>query len=140
MSTEMMLDALVAVLLAGTIVYAMILNRRLKAVREGKEELLSLIQAFNQATEKARASTDGLRQLGDGTASRLHDMVGEARALRDDLGFLIERGGVIADRLEGDVSAARDGSARGEAAKGTSRQDTISEVERNLRKVLEATR
>jgi len=113
MSPALYLDVLVAVLLAATIIYGSLLNRKLGALRSNKAELDVLIQSFNDACMRAEAGVKMLRTATD-EATRLQQYLARGQMLRDDLAFLIERGTVIADRLEGNVRSART-EARAEA-------------------------
>ncbi len=106
MSPALYLDVLVAVLLAATIIYGSLLNRKLGALRSNKAELDVLIQSFNDACMRAEAGVKTLRTATD-EATRLQQYLARGQMLRDDLAFLIERGTVIADRLEGNVRSAR---------------------------------
>lgn len=103
MPFALILDVLVAVLLVFTIAYAILLNRRLGSLRKDKTDLEKLAATFGQATVRAEESIGRLKI----TADALQDSIDKAEALRDDLSFLIDRGGSAADRLEGAVRAAR---------------------------------
>lgn len=107
MTIAVLLDLLVVTLLVVTIVYATILNRRLGALRAGKEELRALINDFTAATERAHIGMKVLRQASEDSSRALNEKLDEAGALKDDLSFLVERGGVIADRLEHGIRGAR---------------------------------
>lgn len=107
LSTAMVLDLLLAGLLAAVIVYAVILNRKLAALRQGKEELRALISDFVAASETARTGMAEMRHAAENAGRNLNEVMGDAKALRDDLSFLIERGGVVADRMEQNVRASR---------------------------------
>lgn len=107
MTTEVLLDGLLAVLLVATILYAAILNRRLTHLRQGREELRTLIVEFTSATDRAHSGMESLRQASEISGGELKECVDRAQALRDDLSFLLERGTKVADRLVGSVSAAR---------------------------------
>jgi methyl-accepting chemotaxis protein len=100
---SLVLDIIVAVLLVVTIAYAVILNRRLDVLRRNKAELQDLAATFGDATARAG---DNIRQLKD-AAEELRGTMNKATALRDDLVFLVERGGTSADRLEEAVREAR---------------------------------
>lgn len=106
-STGMVLDLMLAGLLAAVIVYAVILNRKLAALRQGKEELRALITDFVTASESARAGMAEMRHAAENVGRDLDGMMDDAKALREDLSFLIERGSAVADRMEGDVRASR---------------------------------
>ncbi|MGF1639705.1 MAG: DUF6468 domain-containing protein [Rhodospirillales bacterium] len=94
---------IVAVLLAVTIGVAAILNHRLGRLRRNRDELEKLTVEFVKATGHAEQSVDKLTLSTDALQKRID----AAQALSDDLGFLIDRGGKIADRIEGEVRAAR---------------------------------
>ena len=104
MAFSLVLDILVAVLLVVTIGYAVVLNRRLSGLRRDKEELRKLSRSFGEATMRASESISLLRVSADDLQNRLD----AAQELRDDLQFLIERGGGTADRLEEKVRESRD--------------------------------
>ena len=103
MSFSIALDIIVAVLLAITIGYGVVLNRKLGNLRGFKTELETLSAKFGDATARADDSVGKLKK----TATGLQDNIEKARSLRDDLVFLIDRGDATADRLEGVVRAAR---------------------------------
>ncbi|MEO5338608.1 MAG: DUF6468 domain-containing protein [Magnetospirillum sp. WYHS-4] len=103
----LLLDILVAVLLAVTIVYSVILNRRLGVLRQDKAELERVAATFGEATRRAEDSIGRLRDMAD----TLQEQIKKAQALRDDLAFLMDRGGATADRLEDAVRSARKESA-----------------------------
>lgn len=145
MSLSLVLDIVVAALLVVTISYAVVLNRRLGALRRDKSELKKLIASFGEATVRAEESIGKLKN----TADSLHQSTDKAQTLRDDLIFLIDRGGTAADRLEETVRAARDESpavshppARGIDA-GDDRgktADSKTQAERELLKALQEAR
>ncbi len=104
MSFSLMLDVLVALLLIVTIGYAMVLNRRLSSLRRDKEQLEGLALNFGDSTVRAEKSIGELRA----SSEMLQDRIDKAKALRDDLVFLVDRGNGTADRMEDLVRAARD--------------------------------
>lgn len=92
-------DVVVAVLLAVTIVYAVILNRKLSALRDAKAEMERILIGFAEATGKAERGLATFRDAADGVGRELQRQIETGRALADDLTFLVQRGGVLADRL-----------------------------------------
>ena len=100
------LDFLVSILLVAVIVYGVILNRKLTALRSNKAELDVLIHSFNDACSRAEAGVRTLRTATE-EAHRLQQYLARGQMLRDDMSFLIERGTGLADRLEGTVRTAR---------------------------------
>ncbi len=107
MTTGMILDIVVILLLVPTIVYAVILNRRLTALRRSREELSKVVNSFNEATMRAEAGIPKLKKATTEANHTLKDRVEKAQTLRDDLAFMIERAEELANRLEGAVRAAR---------------------------------
>jgi hypothetical protein len=103
----MILDVVVILLLVPTIVYAIILNRRLTALRRSREELSKVVNSFNEATMRAEAGIPKLKKATTEANHTLKDRVEKAQTLRDDLAFMIERAEELASRLEGAVRAAR---------------------------------
>ncbi len=141
---SLVLDIVVATLLVVTIGYAVVLNRRLGILRRDKEELKKLVAGFGEATVRAEESIGKLKNTTDG----LHDSIDKAQALRDDLVFLIDRGGSAADRLEEMIRSARDetgvaprpsaaASGAGDLEKAA---ESKSQAERELLKALQAAR
>jgi hypothetical protein len=106
-TTGMILDVVVILLLVPTIIYAIILNRRLTALRRSREELSKVVASFNEATMRAEAGIPKLKKATTEANHTLKDRVEKAQTLRDDLAFMIERAEELAGRLEGAVSAAR---------------------------------
>lgn len=107
MTTGMILDVVVILLLVPTIIYAVILNRRLAALRRSREELSKVVASFNEATLRAEAGIPKLKKATTEANHTLKDRVEKAQTLRDDLAFMIERAEELASRLEGAVRAAR---------------------------------
>ncbi len=107
MTTGMILDVVVILLLIPTIIYAVILNRRLAALRRSREELSKVVASFNEATMRAEAGIPKLKKATTEANHTLKDRVEKAQTLRDDLAFMIERAEELAGRLEGAVRAAR---------------------------------
>lgn len=103
MGFALVLDILVAGLLVVTISYAVMLNRRLLVLRQDKADLEKLAAKFGESTVRAEESINRLRH----TAEELKANTDKAQNLRDDLAFLIDRGGSTADRLEDSVRSAR---------------------------------
>lgn len=107
MTTDSILDIVVILLLIPTIVYAVILNRRLTALRKSRDELSKVVNSFNEATMRAEAGIPKLKKATTEANLSLKDRVEKAQTLRDDLAFMIERAEELAGRLESGVRAAR---------------------------------
>lgn len=104
MPYSLIIDLLVAVLLAVTIGFAVVLNKRLGTLRQDKKALEKLAITFGESTLRAEEGVATLKQ----TTEILQERLEKAQALKDDLAFLIERGDGAADNLENLIRATRD--------------------------------
>ncbi len=95
----LVLDLLLVMLLAATVVYCFLLNRQLTHLRAGEGQLRAVIGEFGQATAKAEAGIANLRGASDKAGQALETQVQEARRLLDDITFATEAGSRLADRL-----------------------------------------
>jgi hypothetical protein len=117
-SFALILDVLVVVLLGATIFYAATLSRRLAQLRGDRGDLQSAVRTLAEAAAKAEAGVKGLRTTADETGARLQKQIDRAQALRDELGFLIDAGESLADRLETAASQAGERRRQQEGAAG----------------------
>lgn len=104
MPYSLILDLLVAALLAVTIGFAVVLNKRLGKLRQDRKALEKLATTFGESTLRAEEGVETLKQ----TTEILQERLEKAQALKDDLAFLIERGDGTADNLENLIRATRD--------------------------------
>jgi hypothetical protein len=98
-----LLDAVVAVLLAATIVYAILLNRKLGHLRGNRGEIEKTAAEFSLAIAKAEGSVAKLQV----STEELRLQIDKAQSLKDDLTLLIDRADAVADALEEAVRASR---------------------------------
>ena len=85
-SISMMVELVVGVLLVATIAYCFVLDRRLKALRDGEGELRKIIVALDKATTRAQGAVTELRVSCDGLTRDMDRDLKKARALADELG------------------------------------------------------
>jgi hypothetical protein len=102
-------DAVVAVLLIATIGYSVVLNRRLSTVRSDRDKFEDVIRNLSAASQRAEAAVANLRTSADDLGKRLDKKIDEARRLSDDLVYMLERGGTIADRMADLIRTGRTG-------------------------------
>lgn len=105
---NLLLDVIIIVLLAATIVYAVMLNSRLAQLRDNRDDLARLVAAFNDATARAESGIPKLRRAAEDAGNALQERVEKAQTLRDDLAFMIERADSMAGKLENSVRQARE--------------------------------
>ena len=107
MDWSLILDIILALLLAATIGFAFALNRRLRTLRDSRSELGQMITSFNESTQRAQGSIQELRRAADRTAQELDQRIKRAQVLRDELEFFTERGDRLANELEAGISEGR---------------------------------
>jgi len=125
-------DAIVAVLLVATIGYSVVLNRRLGAVRGDREKFEDLIRNLATVSKSAETALANLRSTADDLGRRLDKRVGEARGLSDDLIYMIERGGTIADKLAGLIRGGREELRSDLKPEGKSQPRTEPKIEHKI--------
>ncbi|MGD9649452.1 MAG: DUF6468 domain-containing protein [Dongiaceae bacterium] len=98
------LDIIIAVLLAATIFYAYVLNKKLTILRGSREELRALLQQFVEASARAEASVKGMKATADSTGKALQEIMDRGQILRDEMSFMLERGDRLSSELASSIS------------------------------------
>jgi hypothetical protein len=88
------------VLLAATLCYCIVLERRLSAVRKGQEGLARTIGELNMAIAGAGASLRALKAAAGEVTINLDERLKRARLHIDELSVLTASGERIAQRIE----------------------------------------
>ena len=94
-------------LLSLTLIYCIVLERRLAAVRKGQEGLKTTIGELNAAISGAGASLRALKSAAGESAELLDTRLKRARALADELALLSSSGERIAERFDRAVRPAK---------------------------------
>ncbi|HEX2592315.1 MAG TPA: DUF6468 domain-containing protein [Rhizomicrobium sp.] len=94
------IELLLTGLLAATLVYCILLERRLAALRKGQDGLKETFANLNTAITAAAASMRHLKSAGAEAAEQLDDRLTKARAIADELALLVSSGDRIADRMD----------------------------------------
>ncbi len=106
----MLLDAIIAGLLAITCSYCWRLNRRIASFRNAKDELDHMIRSFDSSIRQAYESISVLKDnSSDKNIQLIRDME-KVRFLANDLAYLVEKGEKLADTLETSVRSNNRGS------------------------------
>src|SRR6478752_2606635 len=100
-------ELILEVLLAATLGYCILLERRLAAVRKGQEGLKNHIGELNMAISGAGASLRALKAAAGEAAQTLDDRLKRARLHIDELSVLTASGERIAQRMEGAAASPR---------------------------------
>jgi Domain of unknown function (DUF6468) len=134
---QWLLELVLVGLLAATLIHAIRLERALGVLKRDRAALEALVAGFNDSTRQAESGVERLREAADGAGRHLARQIEQVRRVEGDLGFLIERGDALADRLDAAVRAARQSTAApGAAAQPTAPAGEVhpprSQAERDL--------
>ena len=100
MTIAITLELTLTVLLAATLVYCILLERRLAAVRKGQDGLKTMIGELDAAISGAGASLRALKSAAAQAAETLDDRLRRGRALADELSLMTSSGERIAERFD----------------------------------------
>lgn len=101
------IEIVVAALLVATCGYCFVLSRRLRTLRQGQAELLTLIEKFDQASRRAERNLAVMQKSGLTASRDLDAAAARAHALIDELSVMVNAGDHIAGRIEGVVNEVR---------------------------------
>lgn len=107
---EWVLEGVLVLAILVALPVAIRLERAFSSLKRDGSTMFEGARSFVEATKEAEACITRLRAAADGAGRSVADQVQAATALRDDLRFLIERAGHIADRLDTGLRATRPGS------------------------------
>src|ERR1700744_1120377 len=100
MTLTFLVEVTLEILLAATLCYCIVLERRLAAVRKGQEGLSRTIGELNMAIAGAGASLRALKSAAGEAAQTLDERLKRARLHIDELSVLTASGERIALRME----------------------------------------
>ena len=103
MSVELLVNIIVILLLIPTIIFALLLNKRLEILRNSRADLGRLIEAFNDATTRAESGIPRLKQAADSAGAQLKEQIRQAQTLHDDIAFMLERAESVVSKLDSEV-------------------------------------
>src|SRR6201999_782348 len=99
MTITFFVEIALEVLLAATLGYCIVLERRLAAVRKGQEGLSRIVGELNMAISGAGASLRALKSAAHEAAHTLADRLKRARLHADELSVLVGSAERIAGRI-----------------------------------------
>jgi len=102
-----LIDLVLAVMLCATTVFLVLVNRRLKSLRAGREEIEPLIHALSKTVDEADASTKRLVAAAAEASIGLADNLEHAKTLREDVGPLLDSCDRASRRIEESIRSAR---------------------------------
>jgi len=104
MTMTFFVEVTLEILLAATLAYCILLERRLATVRKGQEGLSRTIGELNMAIAGAGASLRALKSAAGEAAGTLDERLKRARLHIDELAVLTGSAERIADRIERGVT------------------------------------
>lgn len=100
MNLSLIVEIALTVLLAATVIYCAILERKLSHLRSGQDGLKKIIAELNEAIVSAGASMRMLKTAAATAGQDLDQRVTRGRSLADELSLLLASGERIAERME----------------------------------------
>lgn len=107
MVVNLLVNIIMAVLLAVTISYCWMLNRRIKILQDSKSELSQLLKHFDESTQRASESIIALQSASKKIGENIQMRIDKANYLLDDLAFMLDKGSKLSDQLEANMAVSR---------------------------------
>src|SRR5580692_4504310 len=105
MTLTLAVELILMGLLAATLVYCILLERRLAALRAGQDGLKETIGELNEAIAAAGASMRALKAAAGDAATSLDEKLTRAHTLIDELTVITSAGERIAERITNTATA-----------------------------------
>ena len=144
LSVEFGVEILLIILLAVTIGYCFVLDRKFKKLRHSQGSFESLLGEFGRATERAATSVETLRTACDELCRELDGKLEAGRSLGDELTQITQSGESVARRIEASVVERPRGTPPSLMEVTNQNADSVvahrSESERELMNALRAVR
>ena len=105
LSISLIAEIALSALLAATLIYCIVLERKLAALRKGQDGLKQTIGELNTAIVTAGSSMRMLKSAAASASETLDERLTRARALVDELSLLASSGERIADRIDRGATA-----------------------------------
>ncbi len=99
-SMEEIINIFILVMLFVMIIYCIVLNRRLKAFRNIKDEMAELIGQLNASTTHAQKAIVELKNTVFQEEKKLSEKLSKAAEMADELDMINQTGSNLADRIE----------------------------------------
>ena len=112
MTIELWIEILLACLLAATCGYCFVLNKRLRVLRSGHNDLLKIIADFDSASKRAEKNISLMNMSGQNANKNLSEVTSRATTLMDELSVMVSAGDHVATRIETVVNEVRSISAK----------------------------
>lgn len=107
LAVELILNVLVAGLLAVTITYCYILNKRIQILQNSKGELAELLGHFDESTRRASESILALQSASKKIGDTIQTRISKANFAIDDLNSMIQKAERATDKVEASFAIAK---------------------------------
>ena len=107
MNISLIVELVLSVLLAVTLGYCALLERRLSALRKGQDGLKDTVAQLNEAIISAGSSMRMLKSVAAGAAEALDERIARGRGLADELSLITASGERIAERMDRGAPSAK---------------------------------
>lgn len=123
------MDVVLAILLIAAIVSCFVVYRKLKAIRDGQDEMKVVVAQLNKAVTNAQQSVLSLKTTAVEVEEQLQTQVKKAKSLTEELVMITEAGNNLADRIEKRLTSGSSGGGSGSQV-GTS--VTVEQSEKDI--------
>jgi len=103
----LLFDGVISILLLITIIYAVVLNKKLNLIRDGKQDMETLVWNFTEAVKQAEQGLNAVRAAAQEGGEALQTRTEAADRLADDLAFLMKKGDITISKLEEIIKRSR---------------------------------
>jgi hypothetical protein len=104
MNLTLVVELILTGLLAATLFYCIVLERKLAALRSGQDGLKKTLASLNGAVAAAGTSMHALKSAANEITGTLDSRLTHARGLADELGVLCTSGERIAERFDREIA------------------------------------
>ncbi len=104
---NVLLNVLLVGLLAATIIYCVILNRRIQTLQDSKSELATLLMQFDESTIRASETIVAMQTASKKIGDNIQLKLDKANYLLDDLSYAIEKGTRLSSQIEASFAVGR---------------------------------
>ncbi|WP_196257655.1 DUF6468 domain-containing protein [Pelagibacterium limicola] len=130
LSLGLIIEGTVAVLLATTIGYCILLNRRIASLQADRLALQQMTADLVQATTMANAAIRGLKETAVEADETLNQRLNEAERFAIELANHVNAGQAVMDRITRITQAARSQQGGDQAAKASTALKALTEHQR----------
>ncbi len=107
LAVELVLNVLVAGLLAVTITYCYVLNKRIQVLQNSKGELAELLGHFDESTRRASESILALQAASKKIGDTIQNRIDKANFAIDDLNAMVVKAEHVTDKVEASFAIAK---------------------------------